>query len=40
MSVVLNIFSEFDSSGVNKAKKEFAQLDGAAARPSLLLRRL
>jgi hypothetical protein len=30
MSVVLNIFSEFDSSGVNKAKKEFAQLDGAA----------
>jgi hypothetical protein len=32
MSVVLNIFSEFDSSGVNKAKKEFAQLDGAAAK--------
>ena len=30
MSVVLNIFSEFDSSGVNKAKKEFSQLDGAA----------
>jgi hypothetical protein len=32
MSVVLNIFSEFDSSGVQKAKKEFAQLDGAAAK--------
>jgi hypothetical protein len=32
MSVVLNIFSEFDSSGVEKAKKEFAQLDGAAAK--------
>ena len=30
MSVVLNIFSEFDSSGVQKAKKEFSQLDGAA----------
>jgi hypothetical protein len=30
MSVVLNIFSEFDSSGVNKAKKKFSQLDGAA----------
>jgi len=32
MSVVLNIFSQFDSSGVEKAKKEFAQLDGAAAK--------
>jgi hypothetical protein len=32
MSVVLNIFSEFNSSGVEKAKKEFAQLDGAAAK--------
>jgi hypothetical protein len=32
MSVVLNIFSEFDSSGVEKAKKEFAQLDGVAAK--------
>ena len=32
MSVVLNIFSEFDSSGVEKAKKEFSQLDGAAAK--------
>jgi hypothetical protein len=32
MSVVLNIFSEFDSSGVDKAKREFAQLDGAAAK--------
>jgi phage-related protein len=32
MSVVLNIFSEFDSSGVQKAKKEFSQLDGAAAK--------
>lgn len=32
MSVVLNIFSEFDSSGVQKAKKQFAQLDGAAAK--------
>jgi len=32
MSVVLNIFSEFDSSGVKKAQKEFAQLDGAAAK--------
>jgi hypothetical protein len=32
MSVVLNIFSEFDSSGVQKAKKEFAQLDGVAAK--------
>ena len=32
MSVVLNIFSEFDSSGVEKAKKQFSQLDGAAAK--------
>jgi len=32
MSVVLNIFSQFDSSGVEKAKREFAQLDGAAAK--------
>ena len=32
MSVVLNIFSEFDSSGVKKAQKEFSQLDGAAAK--------
>lgn len=32
MSVVLNIFSEFDSSGVQKAQREFAQLDGAAAK--------
>jgi hypothetical protein len=32
MSVVLNIFSEFDSSGVQRAKKEFSQLDGAAAK--------
>jgi hypothetical protein len=32
MSVVLNIFSQFDSSGVERAKKEFSQLDGAAAK--------
>ena len=32
MSVILNIFSQFDSSGVERAKKEFSQLDGAAAK--------
>lgn len=39
MSVVLNIFSEFDSSGVKKAQKEFSQLEGVGAKANYAIKK-
>jgi hypothetical protein len=39
MSVVLNIFSEFNSSGIQKAKREFGQLEGIGKKANYAIKK-
>ena len=39
MSVVLNILSEFDGSGIDKAKKQFSQLETSGQKAQFLLKK-
>lgn len=39
MSIVIPIISEFDSSGIQKARKEFSQLEGAGAKAQFAIKK-